>query len=591
MGRRSKSSKGKKPKRAGKARPEIEKRQPEAPEGMPPMDGTPLRWWWLSVLLIALAVVTVYQATLENEFLTFDDRKYIYENEFVIGDGGLGAIWGDLDNPKPRLHFNPMTYTTFWIEHQLVGLEPPDVDPDQVWARAAHPLYHWTQMILHAINVCLLLFALRSVGLRFPVVLFAAAFFALHPVNVAAVAWMAERKTLVSALFMWLAFLLYVYNRRRKPGSPPWRYMAAIGVFALALVSKGAVAVLAPVLIVTDRVLDRRWSWVSAARAAPFFAMGLMMANIISTREGFIAKSWVPIAVHLRPFIAVSALVHYVVKMLVPIKQAIIYPRWAETLSNPRYWISLAVVAAAAYLIRRYRSWLGDFWLWGLALFLLTVAPILGLKHFIWMQFAFVSDHYMYYGGIGVLLMVGLLLERWCRAGDVKKRMAIVGAVCLLALAFCAWRSVQQCRTWKNNATLWTHTLSVAPDCALANGNLGNSYYRHGMFEEALERYEHWITIEPNFARARRSCARAAKQLGREELALAHYREAVRIANAKEPRSWSIRGEYADYLFSLKRYPEALREYESVLQRNPRNREAIEQRVRRLRQALGQAPR
>jgi tetratricopeptide (TPR) repeat protein len=150
---------------------------------------------------------------------------------------------------------------------------------------------------------------------------------------------------------------------------------------------------------------------------------------------------------------------------------------------------------------------------------------------------------------------------------------------------------VQQCRTWKNNATLWTHTLSVAPDCGLANGNLGNSYFRHGMFEEALERYEHWITIRPNFARARRSCARAAKELGREELAIAHYKAAVAIADAKNPSSWGIRGEYADYLFRLQRYPEALEEYEAVLRRNPRNREAIERRVQRLRQVLGQAPR
>jgi hypothetical protein len=553
---------------------------------MPPLDGTPLRWFFLSALLIALAVIGLYQTTLENEFLTFDDRKYIYENEFVIGDGGLGAIWGDINNKKPRLHYNPMTYTTFWIEHQLFGLEPPDVDPEKVWSRAAHPVYHWTQMVLHAINAALLLFALRAIGIRFPVALFAVAFFALHPVNVASVAWMAERKTLVSALFMWITFLLYVHHRRRESGGH-WFYLASIGTFALALVSKGACAVLAPVLIVTDRVLDRSWSWASAARSLPFFAMGLIMANIISAREGFIAKSWVPTEVWLRPFLAVSALVHYVVKMLVPVKQAIIYPRWAESLDNPRYWISLAVVIVAACLIRRYRAWLGDQWLWGLALFLLTVAPVLGLKHFIWMQFAFVSDHYMYYGSIGVVLMVGLLLERWWRAGQKRIRMTIVAVVCLLALGGCAWRSIQLCRTWKNNATLWQHTLSIAPDCALANGNLGNSYFRHGMYEEALERYEHWITIEPNFARARRAAARAAKELGLVDKAIEHYQSAVAIANAKEPRSYSIRAEYAGYLVTVKRYPEALAEYEEVLKRRPPKPEPIQKRVRQLRKALG----
>ena len=99
---------------------------------MPPVDPTPLRWYWLTALLIAAAVVGVYWNTLGNEFLTFDDRKYIYENELVIGEGGLGAIWGDLFNERPKLHYNPMTYSTFWIEHALVGLEPLDVDPQTV---------------------------------------------------------------------------------------------------------------------------------------------------------------------------------------------------------------------------------------------------------------------------------------------------------------------------------------------------------------------------------------------------------------------------------------------------------------------------
>jgi hypothetical protein len=554
------------------------------------MDSTPLRWLWACALVMAVAIVGVYWNTQGNEFLTFDDRKYIYENEFVIGDGGLGAIWGDLTNKKPRLHFNPMTYTTFWIEHQLVGLEPPDVDPEQVLSRAAHPLYHRTQMVLHAINACLVLLAIRAIGVSFPVTVFTALFFALHPVNVASVAWMAERKTLVSGLFFWGAFLLYVYHRRRKGGTP-WLYIGAIAVFGLALCSKAAAMVLAPVVVVTDRVLDRRWKWESVGRALPFFAMAVTMAAITASREAFIAKSWTPTEVIHRPFIAVSALVHYVMKMLLPVKQAIIYPRWEESLGNPRFWISLAIVIAAAYLIRRYRNWLGDFWLWGLALFLITIGPVLGLKHFIWMQFAFVSDHYMYYGSPGVLLMFGLLVEKWFRpSGEGAKprpeRLAVVAVACLIALAGCGWRVVQQNRTWKNNEALWSHTLTISPDCALANGNLGNSYFRHDRFEEALERYKEWVRIEPNFARARRSCARAAKKLGKVDEAIEYYQAAIAIAESKSPRSWSIRAEYADYLVTIRQYDRALAEYEEVLRRSPPNPAPIRQRVEQLRQAL-----
>ena len=107
-----------------------------------------------------------------------------------------------------------MTFTTFWIEHQWVGPFPTQAEVEGAMGQPAHPLFHVTQMLLHAINACLVLFVLRILGIRFPTAVFTAAFFALHPVNVASVAWVAERKNLVSALFLWLALLLYVRHRR-----------------------------------------------------------------------------------------------------------------------------------------------------------------------------------------------------------------------------------------------------------------------------------------------------------------------------------------------------------------------------------------
>ncbi|UCG12243.1 MAG: tetratricopeptide repeat protein [Deltaproteobacteria bacterium] len=558
----------------------------------------------MAAILIAAATIGVYWNTLGNEFLTFDDRKYIYENTLVTGNGGLQAIWGDVTNDKPRLHYYPMTFTTFWIEYSLVGLEPPDADPARTVSKRAHPLYHWTQMSLHAINAGLVLFALYFLGVRYMASVFTAAFFALHPVNVASVAWMAERKSLVSGLFLWLTLLLYCFYRRRSAAVPAnargkvrWFYGATILGFTLALCSKAASLVLAPVLIVTDRVLDRRWSWASVFRCAPFFLLGLIMAGITSAREAHIAKSWEPIDVWLRPFIAVSSLVHYVGKMLLPVKQAIIYPRWAESLLEPRYWISLAIFVAAAILIRRYREWLGDHWLWGLALYLLTVAPVLGLKHFIWTQFAFVSDHYMYYGSPGILLMIGLLLERWCREKDPspgdgraatstslkQSRVVVVGVLSVLGLAACGWRTVQQNRTWHDNAALWTHTLTVSSDCFLANMNLGNHYSREGNDQRALELYRECTRIRPDFAHTWRSSARKAGRLGLVDEAIGRFKNAVAAAEAKNPWAWSIQVEYADYLSSLGRLEEALVEYETVLQKEPPEASKIKAKADRVR--------
>ena len=564
---------------------------------MPLVDATPMYRWWIAVLAIAIATIGVYWNTLDNEFLTFDDRKYIYESELVTGDGGLTAIWGDFRTEEPELHYYPLTFTTFWIEHALVGLSPPDANLDEAAGHPAHPLYHWTQMILHAINVGLVLFALRALGVRFVPALFVAAFFALHPINVASVAWMAERKNLVSAVFLWLSLILYVYHRRHAVESSsytkrkvPPLYLAAVIAFALALCAKGASAVLAPVLIVTDRLLDRRWSWRSVARAVPFFILGFIIADLISRQEASIAKAWSPINSGLRPFIAMSAVVHYVTKMLVPIRQAIIYPRWAESLLEPRYWISLVVVIGAIFVIRRYRRWLGDHWLWGLALFLLTVAPVLGLKHFAWMQSAFVSDHYLYYGAPGILLMIALFLEKACR-GDSDSGWSSGGGIVVIvlslaALAACGGRTVQQNRVWQNNVTLWVHNIRISPDAIIPRLNLGNYYFGQKEYEKAMEQYKEWTRAHPGFALAWRSRARAAYRLNRPEDALDYYQRAVAAAEKKNPRSWSIHTEYARYLQSLGRLEASLIEYEAILNKEPPNADTIEDSVQRLRRQL-----
>jgi hypothetical protein len=594
-----------------KTRKKSPRSSPPARPALPSVDPTPLLWYAAGALLIALAVVGVYWNTLDNEFVSFDDRKYIYENEFVIGDGGLGAIWGDLVNKKPKLHYNPVTYTSFWIEYQLVGPFPDPKEVEGAMGQPAHPLIHVDQMVLHAINACLVLLVLRALGVSFPVSLFTAFFFALHPVNVASVAWMAERKNLLSGLFLWTSLLLYVNHRRLvdrslayKKGLLQWLYVAALAAFALALLAKAAALVLAPVILITDRLLDRKWSWAAVRRATPFFILGLFSASMVTARERLIAKSWEEVPGLYRPFIAVAAVLAYVATMLWPVRQAIIYPRWEVSLANPRYWISIVIAAGAAYLIWRYRKWLGDTWLWGLGLFLLTVAPILGLKPFIWTQFAFHSDHYMYFGSPGVLLMIGLLLERFCRPtrtvsgpdGETtqriwnRARVSAVGFLCVLALVGCGWRVTQQNKAWAHNKALWSHNIEIAPDTMVARMNLGNHYFRHGEYELALEQYREFARIRPDWARARRSCGRAARNLGRHDEAIDYFRQAAEMFEAKNPRSLGMRRELADYLTALKRYEEALEEYETLLERNASEPDKLRRIIEQLKKRIYSKP-
>jgi len=570
---------------------------------MPEIDSTPVWKLWIISLIITGLVFACYWNTLDNEFLTWDDRKYIYENQLVIGDGGLKAIWTDLPNRKPKTNYYPLTFSTFWIEHQLVGITPPNAESRENVGQPAHPLYHLTQMLLHSINAILLIFVLRQLGVGFYPTIFTAAIFALHPVNVASVAWISERKNLLSGMFFWLSLLCYLrYRRNTSSHNPNTRtrglrqYGSSLGLFLLALLGKSAALTLAPVLIAVDRVLDRKWCWKSLWRALPFFGIGFIMMGVTVYRSAYIAKSWEPVDLWLRPFIAISAIVHYILKMLLPFNQAILYPRWAESLAEPRYWLSLLFVMVMIGLVRRYRRSLPDLWFWGLLLFLITISPMLGFKHFSWMQFAFVSDHYMYIGGTGVILMVCLMVDQWCRHGlqtgtgphpknraKIRPRIILALSFAFVFLAICCCRVGEQNRTWKNNFTLWTHTLSINPDSFVANLNLGNHYRRKGDLQSALTHYIETVRIRPDLVRGKRDAARCLGQLERVDAAIAYYRAAVKTANRKNPRSWSVHTEYADYLFSRGRVKEALAEYEMILKKNPPNKEKIKQKIRTIR--------
>ena len=596
MKRRSGSKKGKAP---GK---------PSRPPAPRPED-VPVRWYALAAVILMAVTLLAYRNTLDNEFVSFDDRKYIYENHSVT-DGSLKEIWGDLWNERPTIHYYPLTFTTFWIERKLFGLEPEDAGRREIVGRAAHPVFHATQMVLHGCNAILLLFLLRALGAGFLASAFTAAIFAVHPVNVASVAWVSERRNLLSSFFFFLALLLYAEYRRRsrkeprrsggdRPGTARW-YVLSLCSYACALLSKAAAMTLAPLILLTDRLLfDRRWTRGALLRSIPFFAGALVMALLTMSREAVLAKQSSPVDFHLRPFIAAAALVHYVTKMILPVNQVLIYPRWAESLAEPRYWIAALAVIGASFLVWRYRGWLGGLWLWGLGLFLLTVAPVLGLKDFNWMIQSFVSDHYLYLGSAGLALAAGLLLQRWVRAGQEAEtprqdlpggfrslRPAVFAVLTVVLVAACVTRTVRQNRTWKNNLTLYSHTLTVNPDSFSAHYNLGNHYKRLKDWEKAIPFYTACSRIEPDFIRSMWNCAICARALGREEEAIAFYKDAVARADRKNPRSWRIRTEYAGYLKRLGRLEDALEEYKLVLARKPPNIKKVATKIREVESLL-----
>lgn len=522
-------------------------------------------------MVIFAATIGVYWNTLGNDFVTWDDADYVYANPLL--PRGLGAIWGDVFADKPHEQYYPMVFTSFWIEYSLVKLQPQ--------------LYHATQMVLHALNAVLILLVLRQLGVRyFPTVL-TAALFALHPINVCSVAWVTERKNTLSELFALMMLLLYIRYRRR---AGIWRYVVAVVCFMLAMLSKSAVISLVPILIVTDRLLDRRWTTASLRRVLPFLLIAVFIAGVTLSTEKRQAKSGKPLEPELRGFVAAAALTHYGVKIVAPTNLLPIYPRWSDNpatvLSDPRYVISALVVLGAGVLVFVYRRRLGSTVLWGLALFLLAVFPMLGFKHFNFLQFSFVSDHFVYHATPGIFLALAILLDRLRRGSgfrlapdegeggspqtDVSPvRSVMVGIVVVAILGVCSVLTVRQNRVWKNGVTMWEYTLQGNPDCFPGNHNLGNHHARQGNFEKALKYYKETTRINPTRVFSQRDCARANRRLGRASDAIHHYQRALEVAARTNRLAVQTHTEYAGYLRQLGRRPDAIREYEAILKKRP----------------------
>ncbi len=519
-----------------------------------PLAESPSWGRWALAALIVVAAVVVYWNTLDNEFVTWDDADYVYHNPLL--KGGLGEIWTEAFKEKSHEQYYPLVFTSFWIEHHFVGIAPK--------------LYHATQIALHAANAALLFFVLRWLGVRLPAAALTAALFAVHPINVASVAWVTERKNTLSGFFCLAALLLYLQYRR---GKATWRYWASLGAFLLALLSKTAIVLLPALFIVGDRILDRRWSKASFARAIPYFFLAFVMAMVTIHIEKQHSKSGEPIDPALRPLVACAAVVHYVGKLVWPTGFLPIYPRWPVSFGAPRYWISLAAILVAVILLLRFRKRLSEYAPWCVAMFFLPLAPAIGLIHFNLMQYTFVADHLVYLSAIGVFLAIALVLDRLFRIAKSPPDPGLAkGAVFIVAAAaILGGLTIRQNRVWHDGVSLWECTLSGNPDCVPANLNLGNHYSRNKDYEKAIPYYREAARLIPDHVNTPRWAAECCRSLGRQEEAIEYFQESMRRAEKKNPHFVTVHLEYAAYLVSLGRSDEARAVYEFVLTKDPRN--------------------
>jgi tetratricopeptide (TPR) repeat protein len=453
--------------------------------------GAPRNYTVLIALVIVVASVAVYWRTLSQPFLNYDDPDYVTENRHVqVGLTGTTIAWAPTATDAANWH--PVTWISHALDCELYSLEP-----------AGH---HATSVILHAFNsVLVFLFFLSATGKRAPSAFLAGAF-ALHPLNVESVAWVAERKNVLSTLFFLLALLAYVRYVRRPETR---RYGMVAALFGLGLAAKPMVITFPFVLLLVDYWPLRRlaevdskvcessdapvWPWTKLIiEKIPLFLMSAASATItlVAQHAGRAVEPLRQLSFGVRVENTIYSYAVYVFRVFWPVNLAPFYPHPRDTLQAGQIVLSaifLMIVSALIWRERVRRPYLLVGWLW----FLGTLVPVIGL---IQVGGQGMADRYAYIPMLGILLLVTWAVadlgERWPQGLNVLRG---AGAAALLALAVL---TVQQLRFWDNSYDLWTHALAVTKDNFIAYDGIAQVLLSQGN-PAAVHYYEAAAKIAP----------------------------------------------------------------------------------------------
>lgn len=503
---------------------------------------------WICLALIA-ATVIVYAPVRHFDFVEWDDPIYVKENLHVAA----GLTWQSIEWAFTTTHagyWMPSVWLSYLVDRQWSGLDAGG--------------FHVTNVLFHIANT-ILLFGLfyRMTGAlgRSGVV---AGLFALHPLHVESVAWVTERKDVLSAFFGILAMWTYVAWVRR----PGWkRYIAILALFALALAAKPMLITLPLMLLLIDfwplgRVPagagpSQRAAWLRLFREkVPLFVLALAsgVVTFLAQRSAGAVGDLQALPFSYRVENALLSYATYIGDMLWPVGLAAFYPL-PKSLAGFAVFCSVLALAAGSVLTMRAarrHPYLAAGWLWYLG----TLVPVIGLVQAGQQARA---DRFTYVPLIGLFWIVAWgipdLLGRW-----PARRVQLAVAACLTLLG-CAFTASAQVQYWRDSASLWTHAVEVTTDNAVAHNNLARALLEEGKFNEAVTQFTTALRIAPENADAHNNFANALTHHGREAEALAQYAEALRI----RPDFAEAHNNFANALMRQGKLAEAVTQYSEAL--------------------------
>jgi tetratricopeptide (TPR) repeat protein len=527
----------------------------------------------VAAFLLLATLVWAYWPALHGKPV-WDDSAWLGDLAHLKANwSGLGRIWTD---PTAMQQYYPTSGSSFWLDEQLWGS----------W----HLPYHLENLLLHAVSVGLLWQLLTRLRVRG--VLIASAFFALHPMMVESVAWITERKNVLSMALMLGGLLVYVRAAQNKgiwPAtgeSPPsaasstpvrsWMksrpYSAALLLCVLALGAKITAFVFAPALLLAIWWQTGRLRWrQDVLPTLPFFAVTLALGLLITWLEVYhVGAEGREFSASLseRLISTGRAFWFYPCKLLWPVDLCFIYPDWRTSPSGPLDWLwplSIPVFLATLWLLR---GQIGRGPL-VLALFYLGAAfPVLGMLNVYGAVFSPVWDHWVYVPSVAVLIFAAAVFHRL--GAKLKPRWLPLTLVALL-LAVLTFQTRRQTPQYAGEQELWIETIRRNPRAWLALNNRGSYLVDQQQFQEAIEHFEEATATNPDYAEAWNNLGGALVRLGRYEESLEPYQNAIALDAELSPYT---RHNMGNALLTIGRTDEAMEQFHASLALKPDYNEA-----------------
>ena len=428
---------------------------------------------------------------------------------------GIYNIWFNASKMR-EIHFWPLTYSSFLLEFWLHGLRPG--------------LCHFTNVILHIANACLVRRILAHLNVDAWAAWLASFIFALHPMNVESTAWIIERKDTLSGLF-YLSSLVTNPNMRMPQLERDSNFWLSLIFFILAMLSKTSTVTLPAVLLLVPWVIRGQIKAAEVKRAAPFFIVGLSMAayDVSVARIGEPVDFGFTLAQ--RILIASRCVVFYLSKLFYPDKLLVIYPRW-NVKEEMELWVLCFIgVVALLLCLFAFRSRISRLPIASLLYLGGTLFPVLGFLDFGFMEFSFVAERFQYLACLGPVTCVsvglGKLGENICGKDKTKRLSFNAGVLGLLAVF--ASQTHAHAKIYESQELFWSHIVSVNPSARSAKLNLANEMNRQERWNEAVPLYEQSLEMKPDEPKAMVNIAIGLEKLKRYDEAVGHLEKLIAI--------------------------------------------------------------